>query len=64
MKTLALRWILDHEAVTTVIPGASNSDQIIENCAASDTAPLSPELHEELREFFQQKVSPQVRGDR
>lgn len=33
----ALRWILDFDAVTTVIPGIKNKQQAVENIAASDS---------------------------
>ncbi|MBV8415159.1 MAG: aldo/keto reductase, partial [Verrucomicrobia bacterium] len=35
MASFALRWILDHEAVSCVIPGARNAQQVIQNVAAS-----------------------------
>jgi aryl-alcohol dehydrogenase-like predicted oxidoreductase len=35
MANFALRWILDHEAVSCVIPGARNAQQVIQNVAAS-----------------------------
>ena len=36
MANFALRWILDHEAVSCVIPGARNEQQVVQNVAASD----------------------------
>jgi aryl-alcohol dehydrogenase-like predicted oxidoreductase len=36
----ALRWILMHDAVSTVIPGARNPEQAQANAAAADLAPL------------------------
>lgn len=62
MAEFALRWILDHAAVTTIIPGARNPEQARRNAAASDLAPLPPILHERLREFWQNEVRPAVRG--
>jgi len=41
MAQFALRWILSHEAVSTVIPGAKNADQARANAAASEMEPLS-----------------------
>jgi aryl-alcohol dehydrogenase-like predicted oxidoreductase len=35
MANFALRWILDHEAVSCVIPGARNEQQVIQNVMAS-----------------------------
>src|SRR6202035_6136779 len=39
----ALRWILDHEAVSCVIPGARNERQVVQNLAASALPPLTGE---------------------
>jgi aryl-alcohol dehydrogenase-like predicted oxidoreductase len=36
MADFAMRWILQHEEVSCVIPGARNEDQVIENAKASD----------------------------
>ena len=36
MATFALRWILMHDAVTCVIPGAKRPEQVDDNCAAGD----------------------------
>jgi len=62
MAQMALRWILDFEAVTTVIPGASRAAQVASNVAVSDMAPLSPELHRALRTFYSQEVATHIRG--
>jgi len=62
LPQLALRWCLDHPAVTTIIPGARNPAQAAANAAASDLAPLSAETHAKLREFFLKDVKPAVRG--
>ena len=40
LPQLALRWCLDHPAVTTIIPGARNPMQATANAAASGLAPL------------------------
>ena len=39
LPQLALRWCLDHPAVTTIIPGARNRAQALANVAASDLVP-------------------------
>ncbi len=62
MGEFALRWCLDHDAVTTIIPGARNPEQAKRNAAASDLAPLPPALHEALRAFWRADVRPAVRG--
>lgn len=45
MAQMALRWVLDHPAVSTVIPGARTPEQARANGAASDVAPLSESTH-------------------
>ena len=62
LSQLALRWILDFNEVTTVIPGATKTGQVISNCAASDLEPLSPDLHNRLREFYTSEVQEHIRG--
>lgn len=58
----AIRWCLDHDAVSVVIPGARRPEQVRENCAASADPPLGREVHARLRSFHDQKVRPHVRG--
>lgn len=41
LATFTLRWILDHDAVSTVIPGSTNPDHIRSNVAAADKRSLS-----------------------
>lgn len=62
MAQMALRWILDFPAVTTVIPGASKVSQVESNVSASQLAPLSADLHQKLENFYQQKVADSIRG--
>ena len=62
MSQLALRWILDHPAVSTVIAGVSKPAQLKGNVAASELVPFQATLHEQLRAFYEKKVRPQVRG--
>jgi aryl-alcohol dehydrogenase-like predicted oxidoreductase len=49
MPQLALRHILQHPAVSTVIPGMRKLAHVEQNIAVSDGRPLSPELMAELR---------------
>jgi aryl-alcohol dehydrogenase-like predicted oxidoreductase len=62
MAQFALRWILDHEAVSAVIPGASAPRQARANAEVSDLPPLSEELHERLSAWYWEKVHEHVRG--
>ncbi|RYH11127.1 aldo/keto reductase [Tropicimonas sp. IMCC6043] len=62
LAKMSQRWILDHPAVSTIIPGASAPDQILRNTDASDLPPLSPELHATLTEFYETRVKDHIRG--
>lgn len=62
MAQWATRWILDHEAVTAVIPGASKIQQVADNASASDLSPLGEEVHRQLQAFYEQKVAKHIRG--
>ncbi len=62
MADFAQRWILDHPAVTTVITGASRSDQAARNARVSSLPPLPPELHTQLRDFYTAEVAAHIRG--
>jgi aryl-alcohol dehydrogenase-like predicted oxidoreductase len=61
-RQLALRWCLDHPAVTVIIPGARNRSQAEANAAASNLPPLSADSLTKLRDFFIKEVKPLVRG--
>jgi len=62
MPQMALRWILDFDAVTTIIPGASRAEQVLSNVSASDLPPLSLELHAQLTDWYETKVAQFIRG--
>ncbi|MBD0280318.1 MAG: aldo/keto reductase [Flavisolibacter sp.] len=62
MAQWALRWILDHDEVTTVIPGASTVAQVRSNMAASELPPLPKETHQKLRTLYDNKIKVAVRG--
>ena len=62
MPQAALRWILDHEAVTVVIPGASRVDQVKSNARASNTPSLPQDIHHKLRDFYTNRVHNHIRG--
>jgi aryl-alcohol dehydrogenase-like predicted oxidoreductase len=59
---MALRWILDQPAVSTVIAGATRSAQVVENAAVSDLEPLPAELHRQLAEYYVSEVREHIRG--
>lgn len=58
----AVRWILDHPQVTTVIPGASKLYQVRSNMEASSLPPLGSEVHASLRELYDERIKPLIRG--
>jgi aryl-alcohol dehydrogenase-like predicted oxidoreductase len=62
MAQFALRWCLDFDAVTAVIPGAKRPEQARDNAAASELAPLSDALHERLRTLYKERVKDAIRG--
>jgi len=62
LADLALRWILDQPAVSTIIAGVTRPDQLKANAAVSRMDPLEPALIEKLRDFYVEKVRPEVRG--
>jgi aryl-alcohol dehydrogenase-like predicted oxidoreductase len=49
LPELALRFILEHPAVTTTIPGMRRSRNVERNMAASDGIRLPPRLAEALK---------------
>ena len=59
---LALRWILDQPAVSTIIAGVTRPDQLKDNVAAARMDPLPEALHQKLKDFYVEKVRPEVRG--
>lgn len=59
---MALRWILDHEEVSVVIPGASRPDQAVANLVPPTLPRLPPELHDRLHHFYATQVAAHIRG--
>lgn len=62
MSQFALRWILDHPQVSTIIAGVSKPEQIADNIAASERKSLFPALMKQLGEWYEDKVKPEIRG--
>jgi aryl-alcohol dehydrogenase-like predicted oxidoreductase len=60
MANFAMRWILQHDEVSCVIPGARNADQVIENAQASDLPALSSEQMQTLTKIYQEQIQPLV----
>ncbi|WNH10516.1 aldo/keto reductase [Thalassobellus suaedae] len=62
MVQLALRWILDHDAVSVIIPGASSTNQVISNAQVSNIDTLSSEIHEALIHLYKTVIHNEIRG--
>jgi aryl-alcohol dehydrogenase-like predicted oxidoreductase len=62
MADMALRWCLDFDAVSVIIPGAKNPEQARGNARAASLAPLGPGLHAKLADFYAREVSAHIRG--
>ena len=60
MAQMAMRWILDQAAVSTVITGASRPQQVVENAAVSTLDSLSIELQQNLADFYRQNVESEI----
>jgi aryl-alcohol dehydrogenase-like predicted oxidoreductase len=60
MAQTALRWILDHDAVSTVIPGSTTPEHIRANVASADLPRLPAETHAGLRSVYDEHVREHV----
>jgi aryl-alcohol dehydrogenase-like predicted oxidoreductase len=60
MVQFALRWILDQDGVSVVIPGARNPSQARANAGAADLTPLSAAVHSEVGRVYDELIRPQV----
>lgn len=60
LAPIALRWILDHEEVSAVIPGASTPGQMIENLRAATLLPIPDGPRGGIDRIYQQNIRPLV----
>jgi aryl-alcohol dehydrogenase-like predicted oxidoreductase len=60
LAQLALRWILMHEAVSVVIPGARNPEQALANIAAADLPALSAQTMDAIAGIYEQDIKAHV----
>jgi aryl-alcohol dehydrogenase-like predicted oxidoreductase len=61
MAQWALRWLLDQDAVTTVIAGATRPDQVQSNAATSSLPALDTARHAWLADFYRERVRAKIR---
>jgi aryl-alcohol dehydrogenase-like predicted oxidoreductase len=60
LAQFALRWILMHDAVSTVIPGARNPEQAQGNAAAADLPALDDDTMAKVRAVYEERIAPHV----
>jgi aryl-alcohol dehydrogenase-like predicted oxidoreductase len=60
MPQFALRWTLMFDAVTCAIPGGRTTAQVLDNSAAADLPPLSPDTMQGVQRIYDSKVRPLV----
>jgi aryl-alcohol dehydrogenase-like predicted oxidoreductase len=60
MAQLAMGWILQHDAVTCVIPGAKRPVQVEENVRAAELPPLSADARARIDSLYQARIRPLV----
>jgi aryl-alcohol dehydrogenase-like predicted oxidoreductase len=60
LAEFALRWIIDQEGVSTVIPGARNPEQARQNAAAADSAKLTGAQRAGVREVYDRYIREHV----
>lgn len=60
MAQFALRWILEFDAVTVIIPGAKNAEQAAANAAASSLAPIDWKTLGSVKSIYEEHIKAQV----
>lgn len=60
LPEFSLRWILDHDAVSTVIPGSTTPAHVRANAAASEATPLSDAERTAAAEVYDEHVREHV----
>lgn len=60
LAQFSLRWILDHETVSTVIPGSTTPEHIHANTMVSDVDPLGGDTHEAVADVYDEYVREYV----
>ncbi|HPR33016.1 MAG TPA: aldo/keto reductase [Prolixibacteraceae bacterium] len=60
LASMALRWILSFDAVSCIIPGASNEKQLQDNTAAAGSEPLLQEQMEAVKRIYDGQIKKWV----
>lgn len=62
LSAQALRWILDYQAVSTVIPGAKTPQQAQQNAFGATLPRLNSDVHAALQQLYRTEIEPLIRG--
>ncbi len=60
LAQFALAWILSHDGISTVIPGARKAEQVRANAQASALAPLPAAMMAEVQAVYDEMIRPLV----
>ncbi|MBD1431991.1 aldo/keto reductase [Sphingobacterium sp. DN00404] len=58
----SIKWILQHPAITTVIPGASKVEQVQSNIAAAKQPDLDEDTLQKLKRLYTGRIRQEIRG--
>jgi aryl-alcohol dehydrogenase-like predicted oxidoreductase len=62
MASGALRWLLENDEITCVIPGFKNVQQVQQNLSALEVPGFTAEEQARLHAFYENEVRPNIRG--
>lgn len=60
LSSLALKWILGFDAVSTIIPGASKPEQVIRNLQAINEDELTDDQLQQVKNVYEEYIKPAV----
>lgn len=60
LAPVALKWILQHQAVSCIIPGASSVQQVDSNLSALEEKDLTAEQESAVQKVYEQYIKPSV----
>ena len=60
LAPVALRWILDHPELSTIIPGASKLEHLKSNLSSAELPRLSEQSHRKVDEIYTERIKPLV----
>ncbi|MFP4508331.1 MAG: aldo/keto reductase [Candidatus Acetothermia bacterium] len=57
---MAIKWILSHDEISVIIPGAKSKEHVRDNAEASDLPDLPPKVNHEARKVYEELIKEQV----